>query len=71
MDVMEVYTSTFSYMLNYLYMNNEYIKWLSNLVPDPEPLVNESLLKFHLLKNNISLNPISSLTEYFTTHILR
>ena len=71
LDVIEVYSNTFSYMLNYLYMNKEYKEWLNNLVPNPEPLVNESLLKFHLLNNNITLNPVSSLTEYFTAHIMR
>jgi len=70
-EVMDIYCNTFSYVLNYLYMNQEYKEWLNNLVSDPEPLVNESLLKFHLLNNNISLNPISSLTEYFTAHIMR
>jgi hypothetical protein len=70
-EVMDVYCNTFSYVLNYLYMNQEYKEWLNNLVSDPEPLVNESLLKFHLLNNNISLNPVSSLTEYFTAHIMR
>ena len=70
-EVMDVYCNTFSYVLNYLYMNQEYKEWLNNLVRDPELLVNESLLKFHLLKNNISLNPVPSLTEYFTAHIIR
>jgi len=70
-EVMNVYCNTFSYVLNYLYMNQEYKEWLNNLVPDPEPLVNESILKFHLLNNNISLNPVPSLTEYFTAHIMR
>ena len=71
LEVMDVYCNTFSYILNYLYMNEEYKEWLNNLIPDPELLVNESLLKFHLLKNNITLNPVSSLTEYFTAHIMR
>lgn len=71
LNVMNVYCNTFSYILNYLYMNEEYKEWLDNLVEEPEHLVNESLLKFHLLKNNISLNPVSSLTEYFTAHIMR
>jgi len=70
-EVMDVYCNTFSYVLNYLYMNQGYKEWLNNLVSDPEPLVNESLLKFHLLSNNISLNPTPSLTEYFTAHIMR
>ena len=70
-EVMDVYCNTFSYVLNYLYMNQEYKEWLNNLVLDPELLVNESLLKFHLLKNNIFLNPTPSLTEYFTAHIIR
>jgi len=70
-EIMDVYCNTFSYVLNYLYMNQEYKEWLNNLVSDPELLVNESLLKFHLLNNNISLNPVSSLTEYFTAHIMR
>ncbi len=46
-EVMDMYCNTFSYVLNYLYMNQEYKEWLNNLVSDPEPLVNESLLKFH------------------------
>ena len=71
LEVMDTYCNTFSYILNYLYINEEYKEWLNNLVPDPEPLVNESLLKFHLLNNNITLNPVSSLTEYFTAHIMR
>jgi hypothetical protein len=71
LEVMDVYCNTFSYILNYLYMNEEYKEWLNNLIPDPEHLVNESLLKFHLLKNNTTLNPVSSLTEYFTAHIMR
>ena len=70
-EVMDVYCNTFSYVLNYLYMNQEYKEWLNNLVLDPELLVNESLLKFHLFKNNISLNPVPGLTEYFTAHIMR
>ena len=70
-EVMDVYCNTFSYVLNYLYMNQEYKEWLNNLIPDPELLVNESLLKFHLFKNNINLNPVPSLTEYFTAHIMR
>ena len=70
-EVMDVYCNTFSYVLNYLYMNQEYKEWLNNLVLDPELLVNESLLKFHLFKNNISLNSVPSLTEYFTAHIIR
>jgi len=71
LEVMNIYCNTFSYVLNYLYMNKEYKEWLDNLVEEPEHLVNESLLKFHLLKNNIPLNPVSSLTEYFTAHIMR
>ena len=68
---MDVYCNTFSYVLNYLYMNQEYKEWLNNLVLDPELLVNESLLKFHLLKNNTNLNSVPSLTEYFTAYIIR
>ena len=53
-------------------MDEEYPKWLETVVSgDPDKLCPESLLKYHLIKNEININYVDSLTEHFTAHILR
>ena len=59
-------------MLKYIYMDEEYSTWLDGVVDqNPDKLCPESLLKYHLIKNNINIEYIDSLTEYFTAYILR
>ena len=72
MEVMGIYSSCFSFMLKYIYIDEEYSKWLETVVSgDPDKLCPESLLKYHLIKNEININYVDSLTEHFTAHILR
>lgn len=71
MEVMGVYCNVFPYILSYLYTDKDYENWLSNIVTDPAKLVNESMLKYHILKNGIELNPVSSYKQNWAPLILR
>jgi hypothetical protein len=72
MEVMDIYSSCFSFMLKYIYMDEEYPKWLETVVSgNPDKLCPESLLKYHLIKNEVDINYIDSLTKHFTANILR
>ena len=70
MEVMGIYSSCFSFMLKYIYIDEEYSKWLETVVSgDPDKLCPESLLKYHLIKNEININYIDSLTEHYVNFI--
>ena len=72
LENINTYSSCFSFMLNYIYMEEEFKSWLDTVVShNPDPICAESLLKYHLIKNNVEINYIDSLTEHFTAHILR
>jgi len=72
MEIMDVYSNCFSHMLEYIYIDEGYPEWFKPLISDhPDKLCPESLLKYHLVKNEIPINFINSLTEHFTAHILR
>jgi hypothetical protein len=72
MDIINSYSNCFSYMLKYIYMDEEYPKWLETVVSgNPDKLCPESLLKYHLIQNDVKINYIDSLTDNFTAHILR
>ena len=71
-QVAEVYANYFSYILNYIYMDQEYGEWLKTVTTTADKTVAESLLKWHvILKNNIEVNYVESLTEHFHAHIIR
>lgn len=72
MDIMDTYSNCFSYMLKYIYMDEKYPEWLDTVVSgNPDKLCPESLLKYHLIQNDVKINYIDSLTDNFTAHILR
>ena len=72
MSIMDIYSNCFSYMLKYIYMDEDYPKWLETVVSgNPDKLCPESLLKYHLIQNDVKINYIDSLTDNFTAHILR
>jgi hypothetical protein len=72
MEVMDTYSNCFSSMLKYIYMDEDYSNWLDEVVDEnPDKLCPESLLKYHLISNDIEINYVDSLTEHFTAHILR
>jgi len=72
MNVMEVYSNYFSYLLYYTWKDEGYMDWLNYLVTDPDPMVAESYLKYHLVKNNIPINKIDSGNpDWFTAGIIR
>jgi hypothetical protein len=72
MEVMDTYSNCFSSMIKYIYMDEDYSQWLDEVVDEnPDKLCPESLLKYHLISNNIEINYVDSLTENFTAHILR
>jgi len=71
-QVAEVYANYFSYILNYIYMDQEYGEWLKTVTSTADKTVAESLLKWHVvLKNNVEVNYVESLTEHFHAHIIR
>lgn len=70
-SIARVYADYFSFMLYYIYIDGEYKTWLESLVFNPDVICAESLLKYHLIKNEIEIEYIPSLTEYFTAHIIR
>jgi hypothetical protein len=72
MEIMDIYSNCFSYLLKYIYLDEEHTAWLDTVVSDnPDELCPEGLLRYHLLKENITINYIDSLTDNFTAHILR
>jgi len=72
MEVAEVYSNYFSYILNYVYMDEEFGEWLKTVTRTADKIVAESLLKYHVVvKNNIEVNYVDSLTEHFHALIMR
>lgn len=73
MDVMEVYSNYFSWILYYQFIDESgYWDWLLGLVEDPDKMVAESYLKYHLVKNNIPINFVNSNNpDWFTAGIIR
>jgi hypothetical protein len=71
-QIADIYSDYFSYILNYIYMDAEYGEWLTTVTSTADKTVAESLLKWHVvLKNNIEVNYVESLTEHFHAHIIR
>ena len=70
---MKTYCDVFPWILYYLFIDTKYKQWIESYasLENPIYLVNESLLKWHLLSNHIKLNPISSLGSNWTPFILR
>ena len=69
---MKVYSTYFSHIISYVYMDEQYWEWLCSVVSDtPDKIVAESLLKYHIISNNIDVNYISSLTNHFAPNIIR
>jgi hypothetical protein len=53
-------------------MDQEYEEWLKTITTTADKIVAESLLKWHVvLKNNVEVNYVESLTEHFHAHIIR
>lgn len=73
MKIMKTYSETFSWILYYLYLGTEYKKWIDDIiyVPQPEYIIPESFLKWHMIRNKITLNPIQSKSDYWAPHIIR
>ena len=69
--IARIYADYFSYMLYYIYVEEDYVTWLKDLVVNPDPICAESLLKYHLIKNEVDIEYIPSLTNHFTAHIIR
>lgn len=69
--IARIYADYFSFMLSYIYVNPDYVTWLEDLVVNPDPICAESLLKYHLITNEVEIAYIPSLTDYFTAHIIR
>ena len=71
-SVADVYSDYFCYMLNYIYMDEEYGEWLKTVTLTADRTVAESLLKWHvMLKNNIEVNYVESLTGDLPALIIR
>jgi len=70
-EIARIYADYFSFMLSYIYIDKNYKSWLSDLVSNPDLICAESLLKYHLIKNQVKIEYIPSLTNHFTAHILR
>lgn len=75
MEVADVYSNYFSYILNYVYMDEEFQPWLDTVTMTSDKVVAESLLKYHVtVKNDIVVNFVESLSEdpeHFHAHIIR
>ena len=71
MEVMEVHSQIFPNILYYTFINPEYVDWLVEGCGNPDPYAPETYIKFHLIKNNISIDYIDSLGEKFTAGIIR
>jgi len=70
--VSEVYSNYFSFILHNVYLNPDYKEFLDNYISEnPDPIYPESLLKYHLVSNNVEINYVNSLTEHFTANIIR
>jgi len=71
-EIMKVYSTYFSHIISYVYINEQYWEWLCSVVSDvPDKIVAESLLKYHIISNNIDINYVSSLTNNFAPNIIR
>ena len=72
LEVSEIYSNYFSYVLYNIYMNPDYMDFLNeNISENPDPIYPESLLKYHLVSNGVEINYVNSLTENFTANIIR
>jgi hypothetical protein len=71
-SVADIYSDYFCYILNYVYMDGEFGEWLKTVTRTADKIVAESLLKYHVVvKNNIEVNFVESLTEHFHALIMR
>lgn len=71
-EPMEKFYSFFSYLLYYLYIDPEYPIWLFSGTTTPDKIVAESLLKYHLIKQNVEIDYIESLNpKWYTAGIIR
>ena len=69
---MKIFYSYFSYILYYVYMDEDYSNWLEYHVTNPDLLSAEPLLKYHLTNNNIEINPVESgVSHWYTAGIIR
>jgi hypothetical protein len=70
-DIMKIHSQLFSYLLHYIYNSPEHINWLVTHIGDPDPFSHESLLKWHIIQNNIPIKRVHSLGSKFTAGIIR
>jgi hypothetical protein len=69
---MKVYSETFSYIIKYVSGDNDFLKFLHGGWPiQDSPLRNEYLLKWHLIKNNIQVNELSTFEKSASVGIIR
>ena len=71
MDIMEIHSQIFSYILYYTYINPGYVEWLVKFTGNPDPYAHETYIVYHLLTNNVPINYIDSLGKHFTAGIIR
>ena len=70
--ITDIYTNYFGHIIKYIWMDENYPIWLNEHISEnPDKIVAESLLKYHLVSNNIDIEYIPSLTEHYTAHIIR
>ena len=71
-QVAEIYFDYFCYILNYIYIDKGYEDWLKTVTTTADKTVSESLMKYHVVvKNNIEVNYVDSLTEYLPAQLIR
>jgi hypothetical protein len=70
-ETLKIYSTIYSWIIYYLYEDSEYKFWIDNNIKDPIYMAPELFLKWHMLKNNVTLNPIDSLSNYWAPHIIR
>ena len=71
-EIAGIYADYFTYAISYIYMNDAYKAWLDTVISEnPDPIHPETVLKYHLVSNEVEINYVKSLTEYFTANILR
>lgn len=71
--IMKTYSELAYWVIRYLFLDKEYKSWIDSQLGKDNSiyLVNETLLRYHMLKNGIQLNPIPSLGNNWSPFIMR
>lgn len=66
--IAEIYADCFTFILHNVFMNPDYESWLFKNNPEKPDKINlGNLITYNIIKDDININQVNSLTDYWTT----